>query len=65
LGKHLDSELNKLLATAKRTQLSQAEMDGLLKSAKDVSDAINALMQAANNAQQNSKVYRQGLCVCE
>jgi talin len=55
LGQSLDQELNRLLAEAKRTGLSQGQLDNLLASAKDVSDAIAALMAAANNAQQNSK----------
>jgi talin len=55
LGQSLDQELNRLLAEAKRTGLSQGQLDHLLASAKDVSDAIAALMAAASNAQQNSK----------
>ena len=52
LGQALDNELNQLLAAAKATGLTQPEIDALLKSARDVSDAISALMAAANNAQQ-------------
>jgi hypothetical protein len=43
------------LASAKRTGLKQGELEALLAQAKNVSDAVNALMQAAANAQQNSK----------
>ena len=44
-----------MLASAKRTGLKQGELETLLAQAKNVSDAVNALMQAAQNAQQNAK----------